>query len=67
MKVMKYKCPKCGYSKVPATHKTCDGILVRIADKWVCNACGKEPANYIICAKCNHSFYGNWVEEDMPI
>ena len=67
MIVQKYTCPKCGYTKAPATHKGCGGIIIKVGNKWVCNACGEEPADYIICAKCGHKFKGNWVEVDIPL
>jgi len=39
------------YTKVPTTHRGCGGIVVKIGNKWLYNACGDEVGGSIVCAK----------------
>ena len=36
---------KCGYTKAPTTHKGRGGIVMKVGNKWVYNACGEEIGN----------------------
>ena|GEM_PF-4170812 len=40
-------------------------VVIKVGNKWACNACGEEIGDTITCAKCGHEFKGNWVEIDL--
>lgn len=57
VKMVGYSCPECGYTKRQVTHSAsdCSGAIVRIADEYQCDACGKTLGGRIKCTKCGHT------------
>lgn len=60
MRVKKYKCPECGYSKCPTTHNNCGGVVAYNYDEdtFRCTACDKEIAGDTVCSSCGKTVNG---------
>jgi hypothetical protein len=67
MRVIRYTCPGCDYSKYPVIHGGCSasgrGILTKIGGDWQCDACGETESPSISCAKCGESIPATRIEE----
>lgn len=66
MKVLKYECPNCGYTKAPTTHRGCEhgaGQVVKIGGEFTCDACGATVGTSVTCSGCGESVPGTSVEE----
>jgi len=58
MKVLKYECPNCGYTKAPTTHRGCEngaGQVMKIGGKFTCDACGETVGTGVTCSSCGES------------
>lgn len=55
MRVVAMSVVRYGYSEMPTTHRdyNCDGVVVKIARTWVCNASGTWiDLSDLSCAPC---------------